>query len=52
MSRFRNSYGFGLVAVGAQDHPFQALVAVGTKPWADGGGVDSFRFVFGTTAGF
>jgi hypothetical protein len=52
LSRFRNSYGFGLVALGAQDHPFQALVAVGTKPWGSGGGVDSFRFVFGTTAGF
>ena len=50
--KFRNSYGFGLAAVGVQDHPFQALVAVGTKSWEDGGGYDSFRFVFGTTAGF
>lgn len=50
--KFRNSYGFGLVAIGAQDHPFQALVALGTKSWEDGGGYDSFRFVFGTTAGF
>src|SRR4029453_3379415 len=31
--RFRNSYGFGLVAVGATDHAFQALVALGTKSW-------------------
>jgi outer membrane protein assembly factor BamA len=52
VSRFRNSYGFGLAAVGAQDHPFQVLLAVGTKSWDDGAGVDSFRFVFGTTAGF
>jgi hypothetical protein len=52
VSRFRNSYGFGLAAVGVQDHPFQALVALGTKPWDRGGGIDSFRLVFGTTAGF
>jgi len=50
--KFRNSYGFGLAAVGVQDHPFQALVAIGTKSWEEGGGYDSFRFVFGTTAGF
>jgi len=50
--KFRNSYGFGVAAVGAQDHPFQALIAVGTKSWEEGGGYDSFRFVFGTTAGF
>lgn len=52
LGKFRNSYGFGLAAVGAQDHPFQALIALGTKPWEEGGGYDSFRFVFGTTAGF
>jgi hypothetical protein len=52
VDKFRNSYGFGLAAVGVQDHPFQALVAVGTKSWEEGGGYDSFRFVFGTTAGF
>jgi hypothetical protein len=50
--KFRNSYGLGVAAVGVQDHPFQALVAVGTKSWEDGGGYDSFRLVFGTTAGF
>ena len=50
--KLRNSYGFGLAAIGAQDHPFQVLVAVGSKPWEEGGGYDSFRFVFGTTAGF
>ncbi len=48
----RSSFGFGLAAVGAQDHPFQVLVALGTESYADGANVDSFRFVFGTTAGF
>lgn len=52
VSRFRNSFGLGMAAVGVQDHPFQVLVALGTKPWDEGGGLDSFRFVFGTTAGF
>jgi outer membrane protein assembly factor BamA len=52
LGAFRNSYGFGMAAVGAQDHPFQVLLALGTKPWESGGAIDSFRFVFGTTAGF
>jgi hypothetical protein len=52
VGKFRNSYGFGLAAVGAHDHPFQALVAIGTQSWEEGGGYDSFRLVFGTTAGF
>jgi surface antigen Omp85-like protein len=52
VAQFRSSYGIGLTAVGAQDHPFQALIAIGTKPYEDGARVDSFRFVFGTTAGF
>jgi surface antigen Omp85-like protein len=52
VAQFRSSYGIGLTAVGAQDHPFQALVALGTKPYESGAHIDSFRFVFGTTAGF
>ena len=52
LSDFRSSYGLGLAAVGAQDHPFQALIAVGTERYSDGGAPDSFRLVFGTTAGF
>ncbi len=52
LGALRNSYGFGMAAVGAQDHPFQVLFALGTEPWEAGGAIDSFRFVFGTTAGF
>ena len=52
LSQLRSSYGIGLSAVGAQDHPFQVLIALGTEPWVSGGRVDSFRFVFGSTAGF
>jgi hypothetical protein len=49
---FRSSYGFGLSAVGAQDHKFELLLALGTNSFDRGGDVDSFRFVLGTTAGF
>jgi hypothetical protein len=49
---FRSSFGFGLSAVGAQDHKFQLLLAVGTTSFDSGGELDSFRFVLGTTAGF
>jgi hypothetical protein len=52
VSDFRSSYGFGLSAIGAPDHPFQVLIAVGTERFSDGGTPDSFRFVFGSTAGF
>jgi hypothetical protein len=52
VAEFRSSYGFGMAAVGPSDHPFQALVAFGTEPYDSGGRIDSFRFVFGTTAGF
>jgi hypothetical protein len=49
---FRSSYGVGLAAVGAQDHKFELLIAVGTTSFDTGGQLDSFRFVLGTTAGF
>jgi len=49
---FRSSFGFGLSAVGAQDHVFQLLLALGTTSFNAGGEIDSFRFVLGTTAGF
>lgn len=52
LSDFRSSYGFGLSAIGAPDHPFQVLLAVGTDRFSEGGAPDSFRFVFGSTAGF
>jgi len=52
VAEFRSSYGFGMAAVGPSDHPFQALVALGTEPYDSGAKIDSFRFVFGSTAGF
>ena len=52
LGELRSSFGIGLAAVGAQDHTFQALVAFGTTPYSEGGRVDSFRLVLGTTAGF
>lgn len=52
LGQLRSSYGIGLQAVGAQDHVFQLLLAVGSESFDDGGRLDSFRFVFGTTAGF
>jgi hypothetical protein len=52
VAELRSSYGFGMAAVGPSDHPFQALVAFGTEPYDSGARIDSFRLVFGTTAGF
>lgn len=52
LAALRSSFGIGLAAVGSQDHPFQLLIALGTEPYGEGAEVDSFRFVFGTTAGF
>jgi hypothetical protein len=49
---FRSSYSLGLATVGAQDHNFQALIALGTQSYDDGADIDSFRLVLGTTAGF
>jgi hypothetical protein len=49
---FRSSYSLGLATIGAQDHNFQALIALGTQSYDDGADIDSFRLVLGTTAGF
>jgi hypothetical protein len=38
--------------VASLDHPFEILLAFGTKPFDEGGGVDTVRFVLGTSAGF
>jgi hypothetical protein len=48
----RQSFNFGLSAVGARDHSFELLFGFGTTPFDEGGEVESFRFVFGTTSGF
>jgi hypothetical protein len=48
----RSSYGVGVETVSSLDHPFEILLALGTKPFDEGGGVDTVRFVLGTSAGF
>ncbi|HEU4579272.1 MAG TPA: hypothetical protein VFS67_13500 [Polyangiaceae bacterium] len=52
LGQLRSSFGFGLSAVGQQDHRFQLLLALGISPYEAGAQVDSLRFVLGTTAGF
>jgi hypothetical protein len=48
----RQSFGIGFKASAAEDHTFELLVAGGTRTFEAGGGVENFRFVFGSTAGF
>lgn len=52
LSEMRQSFGIGFRDVGARDHGFELLVAIGTEPFNQGGGVDTVRFVFGSSAGF
>lgn len=48
----RFSAGIGMSTVGQRrDRAFELLLAVGTDPFIEGIGVDSVRFVFGTTHG-
>lgn len=49
---FRSSYGIGMEDVSSLDHPFELLLAFGTRPFDEGGGLDTVRFVLGTSAGF
>jgi hypothetical protein len=51
-ARLRSSFGIGMKTLGSPDHPFEALIALGTRPFAEGGGVETLRLVFGTQAGF
>ena len=48
----RQSFGIGFKANAAEDHTFELLVGGGSATFADGGEIESFRFVFGSTAGF
>ncbi len=48
----KQSFGLGLRTTSERDHAFEMLVAVGTETIRDGGAPETFRFVFGTTAGF
>jgi hypothetical protein len=52
VTQMRSSYGIGVQASGDPDHAFQALIALGTETFDRGAGIDSFRFVLGTSAGF
>jgi hypothetical protein len=48
----RFSTGIGIRTVDERDHAFDLLLAFGTEPLRDGGGLDSVRFVFGGTRVF
>jgi hypothetical protein len=48
----RSSFGVGVSSAASADNPFEALLAFGTRPFQEGGSVESARFVFGTSAGF
>lgn len=48
----RSSFGIGMSSAASPDNPFEALLAFGTRTFQDGAGVESVRFVFGTSAGF
>ncbi|PIE18757.1 MAG: hypothetical protein CSA66_03795 [Proteobacteria bacterium] len=48
----RLSFGVGVRPASIEDHPFELLVAAGTGPLGDGGGVTTVRVVIGTTSGF
>jgi hypothetical protein len=50
--KLRQSFAFGFSAAGARDHSFELLMGFGTQTFEQGGEVDSFRFVFGSSAGF
>jgi hypothetical protein len=52
VGHFRSSYGVGVETVSSLDHPFEILLAFGTKPFDEGGGLDTVRFVLGTSASF
>lgn len=51
-SELRSSFGLGIDSVGSFEHPFEMLVAFGTKPLSEGWAIETFRFVVGTRAGF
>jgi hypothetical protein len=52
LSRMRGSVGMGVRSVGVGDHRVELLVALGTRPFDDGGSIDSVRFVIGGVLGF
>jgi outer membrane protein assembly factor BamA len=52
VGHLRSSFGIGMETVSSLDYPFEILVALGTKPFEEGGDIDTVRFVMGTSAGF
>lgn len=52
LGALRSSFGVGVETVGSHDNPFEMLLAFGTEPFAEGGRIETFRFVFGTRSGF
>jgi len=50
--KLRQSFGFGFRDNSARDHSFEFLIAGGTDTFERGAEVNSFRLVFGSTAGF
>jgi hypothetical protein len=47
----RSSFGLGMSTLGPSPDAFELLIAFGTRTLEAGGGVESVRFVFGTSAG-
>jgi len=47
----RASFGVGINTVGPSHEPFEMLIAFGTRTLESGGGVESIRFVFGSSVG-
>jgi len=52
VKKLRHSAGMGFRSNASRDHSFELLVAFGTDTIENGSTPDSFRFVFGSTAGF
>lgn len=52
LDKLRQSFGFGFSAAGSRDHTFELLLALGTETFEQGSSIDTFRFVFGSSAGF
>jgi len=50
--RLRSSFGAGIHSADSLDHPFEILIAFGTKTFGEGASIESVRFVFGTRARF
>ncbi len=48
----RQSFGLGFRTTSTRDQPFELLLAFGTRTFDDDGGIESVRFVVGTTSGF